>query len=162
MAQSMTRLPETAEFRIGGHLIQIENHVVVSAIGLFDAIMYIIEDPESNRDTIQQLEKYGISWEMAIECCAHEIQCNTDILLQVISKHCALGKIKEAVTENAHDEIINFSKSVTGRIMPEMYIEKIRSCNDWGELYDEMHPTSEFQKEIKSRILNGITRWDKV
>ena len=140
MPQSLIQMPKTADFYIKGHIIVIQNHKVVSYWSLFHQIVQIARDWENNRQTLAELEKYGISFEAAIECCAKELD-DPRTLEEVL-----------AWDRSKTDVMRGFSESKEGRKMADMYIEKIRSCDDWGELYDEMQEKSQFSKDIKIRI----------
>ena len=145
MGQSLTRLPKEAEFEIDGWPIEIHNHCIAHEDGLTGNIMSIILKPDSDRNTLKQFEKYGISFEMVIEKCVYELEYNTTILTFYITG------INED-NESYWGKVNQFSASDAGRRIAGQVIEKIRSCDDWGMLYDELHFSSRFQKEIKKKI----------
>ena len=153
MPQSLTQLPKDAYFRILGWEIKIRNHKIWGYFdsGFFGVMMHIIRDADSNKQTLYQYEKHGISFEMVIECCAQEFEEDAVILANII-------------TRELHERrSFSFSESAAGRKIAEQFIEKIRSCDDWGELYDEMYETSKFRKDIKNRIREGLEQqWHKV
>ena len=141
MPQSLIRMPKNADLKIGGRAIVIQNHKVVSYWSLFHQIVQIARDWENNRQTLAEFEKYGISFEITIEYCVWELENYVNVLAEVLDWQL-----------NNTDVMRRFSKSAAGRKMADMYIEKIRSCDDWGDLYEEMQLTSEFTKDMKSRI----------
>ena len=153
MPQSLTQLPEKTEFRVGGHRIIIRDNRVVNWKGLFDAILWCVMSSRTHRDTLYQFDKHGISCEMAIECCAEELDGgNTEKFANLIGTHYEIKRISGQSPFSRSDEFFNISKSGAGRIIVDQLIEKIRNCDDWGELYDELHLSSRFQKEIKKKI----------
>ena len=153
MGQSLTQMPKKTDFKICGWEISIMEHKARGSEGLYGRIVFIVEDPESNRDTIQQFEKYGISFEAAIECCAEELEENPGVLAWFISWEYDMGD---------SGFIAGFSESEAGRSTATQLMEKIRSCDNWVELYDELHHSSRFQKEMKSKILKELEQCPKV
>ena len=144
MAQSLIQLPKDADFRIGVWHIKITDHMIVNQGDLFDCIVDIIMDPRSDRQMLYQFEGHGISWEMAIEECVRELEEDTDVFAH------SLNRYNNTWVDWAHS--IAFSESVAGRKIAGLLVEKIRSCDNWDNLYDEMQLTSKFQKEIKNRM----------
>ena len=167
MPQSLIQLPKDADFRILKHRIIIRDYRIVSGNGLFSMILYIVDGFSSDRQTLHQLEEHGISWEMAIECCVQELeydmQTMTGIMCwqyNVIYEYEQAGnstsepcrKFSDDGKVSRWDKIHTFSKSDACRRIVEQHIEKIRSCENWGELYNEMHYQSKFRKDIKRQI----------
>ena len=162
MPQSLTQLPKKAGFYIVGWDIIIRNHRV-TGMGLFWDIMRIIRGVNSDRQTLTEFEKHGISFEAAIECCASEMEHDVNMLTNIMWH----GDILESVfgtTQmlDTRSKCEDFSKSMAGRKIAEIYIEKIRICDNWGELYDEFHYTSEFIKDIKNRIVEELKQCRRV
>ena len=152
MPQSLIRLPETAAFVICGLPMWIEDHKIVetrSCAFLFSNIMDIIKNEKSDIHTLREFEKYGISFEAAIECCVYELEHDTDVFAYVLAGKYKHWKIPPKSIEKSE---INLSKSAAGRMLADQFIEKIRSCNDWGELYEELHPTSKFCVDMLNTI----------
>ena len=188
MPQSLIQLPSTAKFMIGGWIVEIRNHKIVNSLGLFGVIVSIIRDsdsdrksgadkniaeqilasimPDSNSDirTLYEFEEYGISWEMAVEQCVTELEEDALIFARIIAHghfnvlDSFTEKIPYTVVENNWVRLKNFSKSVTGRAVVDQLVEKIRSCENWEELYDEMQMTSRFQRDIKSKMADEIKK----
>ena len=158
MPQSLILLPERANIRILGWGIEIREHKVVGWGGLWGRIINIIEDTESHRGTLYQLEKHGLGYEAAIEWCARELEDNAYILAQFIYLNYNTDRIREMVGENVMNIIHVFSKGVTGRKMADQFTEKIRSCENWQELYDELHPASKFNLDMKNKITVELKR----
>ena len=52
--------------------------------------------------------------------------------------------------------ILDSSKSTPGSRIAELYVEKIRGCDDWQELYDEMHPSSRFYKDMHNYLVGEL------
>ena len=124
--------------------------------------MHIVNNSKQEMQQLQQFEGHGISWEMAVECCVQELEDNPYVLTLLTYCYHDVRKIIKKEGSNSWLRILNFSKSVTGKKMAEMYIEKIRSCSNWDELYIEMHPASRFQKEMKNIIQEEITQWNRI
>ena len=163
MPQSLTQLPKTADFKIGGWPIKITDHKIESFDNLFDCMLDIIMDPRSDRQILSEFEKYGVSFEAVIEYCVEELEHDVNMLTNIMWR----GDILESVFHpsqmlNTWSKCEDFSKSVAGRKIAEIYIEKIRICDNWGELYDEMHPTSEFIKNINNRIVEELKQCRRV
>ena len=156
MPQDLMQLPKTAEFKIGACHITIEDRKVVDNCGLLGRIMRVISQSNSNRETLYQFEKHGISYEAAIECCAQELKDVPHIFADIIWWYYGFMKIKEICANNGPIEILDFSRVDAARKITDQIIERIRNCNDWGELYDEMYYKSRFQKEIKSKIKKEV------
>ena len=147
MPQDLTELPETAKFEIGGWGIIIREHKVVNLKGLFGCIMYITGDQNHDRDTLTRFEEYGISYEAAVEYCIKELECSTIILAEALFWNYHIHEI---------EKISKIPNNLAMKIIAEQFIEKIRSCDNWGELYDEMCDTSQFTKDMKKRVLGEI------
>ena len=155
MPQSLIQLPKEAEFEIDGWPIHIQNHRVTGN-GLFSQILMIVSSLNSDANTLRLFEEHGISCEMIIEECAKELENDSEVLAHVIRWHCGNLKIKSVLAIDTTDAIFLFSKSVPGRKIAEQFIEKIRSCDNWEELYDEMLLYSRFRMDVKRRIVKGI------
>ena len=170
MPQSLTQLPETADLQIDEWPICIRDHKVLDDDGLFGEIMGIVNSLYVDRNELKQLEEHGISFEAAIECCAGELGGNEKIhgwrLLRFINWHpedmeeChtsyrIMDKYGDALT-------LNFSNSTAGRRIADEIVEEIRQCENWGELYDKLHMTSRFQKDINNKIRRKMEQCLKV
>ena len=156
MTQSLTRLPETAHIIIGERHIKIRNHKVESAEGLTGRIVSMMKNPHNNRETLYQFEKHGISFEMVIEYCANELEHDVDVFAWVIRHYKgALCNVDSPGGIN-WSKILNFSKSDTGTAIVGLLIDKIRNCNNWEELYDELHPESRFGRDVKNKIIGRM------
>ena len=156
MAQSLTRLPKTAEFSIQRIHVKINDHKMEPHTDLLDIIMNINKDEFSDRNTLSQFEKHGISWKMAVEQCVKEMQYDTDVLGWIIFWNVNISTSKVAL-KNYDDKITcAFSKSVAGRHIATQFIEEIRRCNNWGELHDQMHWKSRFGKDVEKQIIEGL------
>ena len=162
MTQSLIKLPQTADIEIDGwhttYTLKIRDYKVADGDSLFNSIMCIVNnmDPDTmnqNRLILSEFEKHGISFEAAIEYCAKELGENPDILRYLIVWEYFKPDLKH---------IVRFAESDAGRIIAEQFVEKIRSCDDWGQLYDEMQRTSKFQQDIKSRIHKELEQCRKV
>ena len=152
MPQNLIQIPETVEFSVLGYFVAIKNHEFATYYGLFGRINDIIRDSYSSGETLYQFEKHGISYEAAIECCVSELEHDTNVLANAISGHYKIWvDNKEGVNWLT---LVDFSGSDTGRVMASQFIEMIRSCDDWEQLYDHMQLNSKFQKEMKGKI-NG-------
>ena len=151
MPQSLIQLPKTAEFVICGERIRIKDHRFMSSYSYFFKIMSIIKDSKSDSDTLYQFEKHGISYEATIEHCAYELEHDADALFNVIYWIYRIRNITGANINKNWNVIGDFSESGAGGKIAEQIIEKIRSCENWGQLYEEMHPESRFSEDMKKK-----------
>ena len=157
MPQSLIQLPKEAEFKIGDYRIRILDHRVLNGGSLVPEIIDIINDPGLQRDTLYQFEKHGISFEMVIEYCVRELECRGESLAMFMYlRHGPALPFTRNVKGNDRIAALEFSASVAGGIIMEEITEKIRSCDNWGDLYDELHHTSQFHKYIDSRIIREL------
>ena len=154
MAQDLTQLPETADFKIGMWPITIRNHKVTDENAMFGSIIWIVNRTDLGRDVLNKFEKHGISYEAVIECCAKELEENPKVLDFFIKWM--------YVIRNSKEPTVGFSKSKRGRFIADQLVEKIRSCDNWGELYDEMQMTSKFQKDMKNRIILELKEQNRI
>ena len=154
MAQSLIQLPKDAQFSIAGWDITIEDHMITNNYGLFGTIINMINSSNSNEKTLVEFEGYKISFECVIEECARELEQDTMILAWFIFKEYAVTDLNE--------QIVRFVKSEAGRIIAGQFVEKIRSCDDWSELYDEMQHKSRFQQDMRNRIIGELEQCRKV
>ena len=155
MPQSLTQLPKKMEFAIAGWDITIRDHVVVKANHLFGVIIDIASDTRVSRGIFTEFEKHGISFEMVIEECARELEHDANVLAEIIRwEYLALKKI---MLDGKRMNLIRvFSNGVAGRKIAAQYIKKIRSCNDWEELYDTLKIPNEFHKRMRRKVIREI------
>ena len=146
MGQSLTRLPKTADFEIRGVVIQIRDHKCNSYWGLWGKIIDFIEYSETDKEHLRQFEKHGISFETVIEECVHEMEHDADILANFINLYYSARFIKSEMERRKRTYA--FSKSDAGRRIAGQVIERIRSCDNWDELYDEFKRTGKFRTEM--------------
>ena len=137
-------------FSILGCCVTIQNHEYVGFSGFFGTIIHIMRQPHSHRQTLTEFEKHGISYESLIEHCAHSLENDFDMLAELI--YWNYGGRKNPPKSHLHRILVRFSKSGAGRATADQFVEKIRSCGNWGELYDELRLESPFQKEMYRRI----------
>ena len=157
MPQSLTRLPENTRFKILGNGITIKNHKIEWTGDLIGEIMYIIESEDTDRNSLYQFEKYGISFEMAIEESVRGLEEDIRVLGYLVYWHLSIFDEIGRINDNCIDyTVMDFSKSVAGRNAAGQYIDAIRNCNDWGELYDLLRVTSKFQKNMEKKNLMEI------
>ena len=154
MPQSLTRLPKTADIKMDNWDITIRNHKMVNTVGMFPKIMSIIDDLKFNVQTLYQLEVHGISFEMVIENCVDGLENNVGVLADYIwGDNCRNSDWIATIGDSSWDQVLVFSKSVAGRNIAEQFIEKIRSCDDWQQLCEEMRLTSRFSRDMRQKIL---------
>ena len=144
MPENLLQLPATAKFMIGQRNIAIRDHRVLQIDGLFGRILSIINDSNSNMETLLEFEGHKINFETAIEECAYELQVHAQILMDVIWWH------YDSASE--HDACLDFSAGDRGRMIADIFIEKIRSCDDWQDLYEEMQLTSKFNRDMRNMV----------
>ena len=150
MPQNLIQLPKEATIHIAGNHIQIEEHRVRDGYGLIGCMMIIVMDSPHNREILTQFEKYRVSFEAAIEESVRELEGDAEILANILDLDQDIQR--EFPGAKSHMNIfIPFSKSEAGRTIAGIYVEKIRNCSDWGELYDQMHWKSKFHREMKTR-----------
>ena len=148
MPQSLTRLPKETRFEIGGCWITIRNHKIVSEYGLFDAIMRIAVKQKPGRNLMNKLEEHGISFEIAIEQCVLELEKDPNILTSIIYWECSAW--------DTYEQLVSFSKSAAGRTLTGQFVDQIRNCDNWDELHEKLHMSSEFQQDTVKRINKKI------
>ena len=159
MPQNLIQLPKKADFRIAGWTITIRNHKVAESSGLIGCIMKVADDVKSNRDTLYQFEKHGINFETAIEECARELEYDIETLGNFIYWNMNYIKVSAGMTTNKDLDIIyKFAESEAGKKIAAQFIEKIRGCNNWEEIYDELQLTTKFSKYMKERIIKEIKK----
>ena len=153
--QNLIQLPKNAEIQILGWGIGIRNHAMISPFTLIESVIGIIQDVRSDWQSLCQLEKHGINFETAIECCIDELENRTDPLEHIISNYYNICEFKD--DENVDvDNLVEFSKVEAFRAATCQLVEKIRSCDDWQQLYEELHTSSTFQKGMKTRIIANM------
>ena len=162
MPQSLTRLPKEASFKFYWHTITIQNHRVVYMGGFFGIIVDTIQSIDSSSQSLYQLEKHGISFEMAIEYCAHEFEHDISVLAYNIGNYGMPAIMKFDSNHDGWIPLLNFSESKKGRAIAEQFIEKIRSCSNWKELCDELCKKSEFSKNLKKQLSGEVNLWYKI
>ena len=156
MPQSLTRLPKEAEIGIGNWSVTIQDHKVVGDDGLTLKMIWIVNSPFAYRKTLSEFENWGVSFEAAVEWCAHELENNVKLVLNIIRRMMFLEAKTNLDKCNVDDVILEFSKSgITGRIAT-LYVDKIRSCENWEELYDTLQQSSKFTKEMNDRIKEEV------
>ena len=138
-------LPEKAAFRIIGWPIDIRNHEVTGVTPLFQTVMRIIHDPESNAQTLLEFQKQGIGFKAVIEYCVNEFKNNEAILERIIYWHYAKIKFRRA-------EINRFLKKEVVETFSEQFIKKMQSCENWIDLYGELNMASKFSQDFVSQI----------
>ena len=157
MPQSLTQLPKTVKCEIGRLIVIINDHAVSGDKGFLNIIMVIISDSTSHRDILADFEKYGISFEMVIEACVRDLEDHTMPLAHLIYWHySSKNTMKVLKDKKRYRMILAFSESAAGKVVAEQIIEKIRSCDDWQELRDELHLQSEFQKGMRKKLKKKI------
>ena len=162
MTQNLIQLPKEALFEVGKRLITIMDHKVMNRWGLLDTILLIVRSFDSDRQTLYQFEEHKVSFEAAIEYCAAELEHDTDALFCVVYGKYAIQNIRGLGIDKTYYLIEDFSKSVAGRKIAEQLIEKIRSCDNWGELYDEMLYTSKFTKDMRKRMIKELKEQNRI
>ena len=158
MPQSLTQLPETANIGIGKTYTTIVNHKVTGYhSGIIGQILSVTKCKKCDRYSLAEFEKHGISFEAAIENSVLDLEDdNPDGLASIVYWKYDIRELGGINQEWNHWACRNFAESAAGRIMAEQLVEKIRSCNNWEELYDELHMSSQFQQDIKSRLVREI------
>ena len=156
MTQGMEQLPCEADFRILGWCVKIKNHKVMNHFGLFGSMMDIAKDSHFGSQFLTEFEGNGITCKAAIQHSATELENNPEILAYLTLTHYCFWEIKEDCSENDWDEILNFSKSVEGRNIAGMISEKIKSCTNWQDVYDELRPKSAFNCGMTGEIREAM------
>ena len=142
--QNIVELPESAElFFCSTCIIIIENHEVKSSPGLFYWLNEAARGKLWNR-AISEMKRTGISFEAMIETCASEFESRPQLLSILIWNY--------HIHTRDWDMITNFSTSDAGRGIEDMFVDEIRSCNDWDDFHDMVNPKNKFQKDINKHI----------
>ena len=159
MPQSLIQLPKTADFKMGNRNVKIQKHQVLNEEGLFVILRSAIRTAPYNRQLLHKFEDHRISFEAAIEYCIRELEEKPGVLADVIYWYYFDLWNGRDVREN---ELEDYSKSITGRKIADEFIEKIRNCSSWEELYDEMRRESEFNKHMSWKSLREFElNWNK-
>ena len=149
MPQSLIQLPKTAHIKLSAGNISIKDHKVTKDLlgaGLFGLILSAIKNNDWN-NALPQVESCKISFEAFIETCVKEIEDDVKFGFNLLWNY---------PTDSNWSQQGDFVSGRTGKMIAEQFIEKIRSCENWDELYTEMHPASMFQKEMKNKITRGV------
>ena len=154
MPQSLIRMPKMADFKIAETRFAIRDHEVMFG-GLWIKTMHIVTGPFSYRQMLSEFENHGISYEMIIEECIRELEKDPEVFASAIHWHYNIDTSKYD-TQGSMEATHNFSKSDAGRKMADQHMEKIRSCNNWEDLYDVMQQTSGFSMDMQKRIIKEI------
>ena len=154
MPQNLIQLPKEAEFEIAGWPVIIHNYKVPDDDSMFGSIIWVVNKIDPGRKILNKFEKHGVSFEAAIECCIKELEVDAGMLVFFFKW---MYKIR-----NSKELAVGFSKSKGGKLIADQYMEKIRSCNNWEELYDELHHTSKFQKDMKNRIIPELKEQNRI
>ena len=163
MPQNLLGLPENADFSILEWNVIIRDHKVVTGYGLFSDVCRIIQRGRSGKNALYQFEKEGISYEATIEYCIGELENDVIVLADIIERHYSEVRIKDDKGfGKVWKFIVDFSSNGMGRIIACQLVEKIRSCENWNELCDELHMTSQFQKDMKNKIQKEVKQCHKV
>ena len=154
MTQNMTGMPETAEFRVRGYLVTIENHEVENWGGLLD-IMWCVTNVDRDKDILSKFEKHGVSFAAAIKCLIQETSSKNDMIARALQRHYGTCVVESEII-NQRDKIIVFIKNPQGELMMKQFTDKIKKCNNWIELYDVLDLTSRFQRDAAETIRNKV------
>ena len=154
MTQSMTRLPKSAEIQALGNTLVIKDHVITSEWNLIEWIFQVInyQDRDIWNNMVKDLDANKLSYEAAIECCAQEIEDDYDTFGNIIYCHYDIKKYTCRDAEEHLQAVLAGSHSQECIKISEQFMEKIRSCDNWGDLYDEMQSTSKFIENMKKQI----------
>ena len=159
MVQSLVRLPENADIKIGRWYVSIKNHRVVTTCGLLGRILGMIDDPDTDIGILSEFEKHGVSYEAVIEECVAEFDRIS--VIKYIMRFVYKFKMNGVYVEEDQEIFNSFSKSDIGVTLEDKLVDKIRSCRNWDELYNEFHSTSKFSIDLKKIIKEEITQWHK-
>ena len=158
MQQSIVRLPKEDNFEIGGWYIKIQDHKVKYREGLIGMLTLMIGSKSVDRQTLAKFEEYKVSFEAVIEECSNELEDNKIKSAEIIWHHYDITTQSTTTkVETSIRGIYDFSKSEAGRTIINEFIEKIRSCENWKELYDILHPKNKFIRDMKQRIMKAVT-----
>ena len=98
-----------------------------------------------------------------IEHCAGELEDTQSILECIFWWHLDLWKKQNGKRMNYSAGIsLDFAANKVDRKFRDQYVDKIRSCDNWEELYDEFHHTSRFYRDMKSGIEKELKHCRKV
>ena len=162
MVQSLTMLPETAEIRLHGFTLKIQNHEIRKGISMAYFMMVATRHEHLWSEIIRDMERQKITYEAAVEQCVAEIESDHCILEAIFYWHYNIVKNAKFMAYKAkhgkrHDDVTaittRISKSPAGRIIATWFVEKIRSCENWQEFYTEMKRESDFNRYTKSWVM---------
>ena len=162
MPQSLTLLPKTADIPFGLFDISIREHRAVNAGRLLGGTVDIITHGDSDRESLEEFEKHGISFEAAIEYYVWELEKNSYVFAYLIDRYYDDTGYRKVDVEKEYKFFMNSTSSDAGKKIADQLVEKIRSCENWGELYDEMHMNNRFQKDMKDRILGELKQCRRI
>ena len=157
MPQSLIQLPKEADIIIGECEVRIKNHKVDNSTSIMEVISDIVCSSPDNRNILSEFEKHGISFETAIENCVEDLEEKPYILGYITWHNLLYIHEKEEKMWNMRARGLKFSESEAGRTVAGIYVEKIRSCNNWEELHDELNPNSKFSRDMAKHI-KGIVK----
>ena len=164
MPQSLTQLPQTAEFVICGERIQIKDHRVVNYnYSLLGAIIRIARHNRIiGKNSLQQFEEHGINLDVAIEECVYDIENNQAALAYAVYWSNDIFKLRTVIHIYTEKEPYNFMASGAGRNIATLYTDAVRECDNWEDLHDLLNFKSSFQNEMSDRILKEMVYCRKV
>ena len=162
MPQSLTQLPKEIDVDID-HMwhVPIKNHLIERPDYLLYTVTCVIDSPRTDKNTLFQFEAFGVNYESFTVACS-DILKNDPVgsLCRVLFFHYGmcnyLTDMPNGQSERRHDLIFRLLKSRLGKIYADILVEKIRSCDNWDDLYEEMHHTSKFHKYMRGRIEEEI------
>ena len=143
MKQSLLRLPETADIRMSPYDIQISDHQITCG-HLFNTMLWMT-NCHSCEEVQAEMEKNGISFEILVECCVQEMECYPLVLREIIRCRYHNNMI-------GFEQMVQFSKSTTGRKIADILERKIRECDSVREIRDIFDEQSKFHNIMKNSI----------
>ena len=166
MEQNLLNLPETAVISVDGvgTLFRIKNHKVAGVRGLFNTMSAVVHHGAWDK-AVSDMKSQGFTYESVIERCARELEGNSYVLADFMYGHYNFkrrGTITLPEKASIHDACLDFSESVRGRMIADQIVEKIRDCNNWGELHQIMEKSGKFGTDMKRRIRKECETWLRV
>ena len=144
MEQNIVRLPETAEINIDNSWLIIENHKVKKGMQLFIWMQGLAKN-EEQYETLDEFEKWGITYEAFIEQCVMELE-EDSVVFQTMEnwEYC-----DNYTNDRVRLDVAN--TPAAAEIISDM-VDHIRDCNDWEDFFELINPESDFSTYIAEEL----------
>ena len=146
--QPLIGLPKTAEMKIRGVTLKIQNHRVDKNQDFFGWLVWVIDGGYWN-EAVTELVSNGFKFGGVMQQCITEMQENPRVFVRLMLHHYQ--------THNVNDDVrVKFSKSKHGKEVITEIINMIHTCNNWTDFGEKLKNNTDFHKQTKDKILIGI------